>query len=126
MIIDVTDTYLSYIPQIWSEVVSKFDECGVFVSILAYDFWWVLWNFVLWWVSELCVWIFVCTQIQLEMSSKFDRVIMLYHYLVLSSGVFATIVDLKWYMLPCYHAPVIACVVVLTLVVVVVVIASHL
>ena len=34
-------------------------------------------------------------KIQLEMSSKFDRVIMLYHYLVLSSGVFATIVDLK-------------------------------
>ena len=27
---NVSDTYLSYIPQIWSEVVSNFDECGFF------------------------------------------------------------------------------------------------
>ena len=27
---NVPGTYLSYIPQIWSEVVSKIDECGFF------------------------------------------------------------------------------------------------
>ena len=58
---------------------------------------------MIWWVSELYVWIFVCTKRQLEMLSKFDRVIMFYHYLVVVEG-FCHNSGLKWYivtLLPC-------------------------